>query len=100
MQPVFSPQIAAGKTTALVYTGGTEQRGPQNVNGGHTLMGHEIVKAIALRLGNAIFLISRLPGLIAHAHEERARQSPMRQIDPKDNDYDGSRERRLPEGRK
>jgi citrate synthase len=51
-------------------------------------------------LGNAIFLISRLPGLIAHAHEERARQAPMRQIDPKDHDYDGSATRRLPEGRK
>ena len=35
-------------------------------------------------LGNAIFMISRLPGLIAHAHEERTRQTPMRQIDPKD----------------
>ena len=46
--------LAAGKTTALFYTGGTEQRGPQNVNGGHTLMGREVVKAIALRLGNAI----------------------------------------------
>jgi creatinine amidohydrolase len=46
--------LAAGKTTALVYTGGTEQRGPQNVNGGHTLMGREVVKAIALKLGNAI----------------------------------------------
>ena len=51
-------------------------------------------------LGNAIFLISRLPGLIAHAHEERTRQSPMRQIDPKDYDYDGAGQRRLPEGRK
>jgi len=49
-------------------------------------------------LGNAIFLISRLPGLIAHAHEERARQAPMRQIDPKDHDYDGSGPRRLPGG--
>src|SRR5690349_23962837 len=46
--------LAAGKTTALVYTGGTEQRGPQNVNGGHTLMGREIVRTIAQRLGNAI----------------------------------------------
>ena len=54
----------------------------------------------AYELGNAIFLISRLPGLIAHAHEERTRQSPMRQIDPKDHDYDGARDRRLPEGRK
>jgi citrate synthase len=54
----------------------------------------------AYDLGNAIFLISRLPGLIAHAHEERTRQSPMRQIDPKDQAYDGARDRRLPEGRK
>jgi creatinine amidohydrolase len=43
-----------GKTTALVYNGGTEQRGPQNVNGGHTLMGHATVVAIAGKLGNAI----------------------------------------------
>jgi hypothetical protein len=46
--------LAAGKTTALVYNGGTEQRGPQNVNGGHTLMGREQVRDIALKLGNAI----------------------------------------------
>jgi creatinine amidohydrolase/Fe(II)-dependent formamide hydrolase-like protein len=52
--PEVKAAIAAGKTTALVYTGGTEQRGPQNVNGGHTLMGRATVKAIALKLGNAI----------------------------------------------
>ena len=45
-----------GKTTALIYFGGTESRGPQNVNGGHTIMGRAIVKAIAIRLGNAIAL--------------------------------------------
>jgi creatinine amidohydrolase len=54
--PEVKAALAAGKTTALVYTGGTEQRGPQNVNGGHTLMGREIVRTIALRLGNAIAL--------------------------------------------
>src|ERR1700688_3384577 len=43
-----------GKTTALVYNGGTEQRGPQNVNGGHNLMGRPTARAIALKLGNAI----------------------------------------------
>jgi len=52
--PEVKTALAAGKTTALFYTGGTEQRGPQNVNGGHTLMGRATVKAIALRLGNAI----------------------------------------------
>ena len=46
--------LADGKTTALFYTGGTEQRGPQNTNGGHTFMGRATVKAIALKLGNAI----------------------------------------------
>ncbi len=46
--------LAAGKTTALVYNGGTEQRGPQNVNGGHTLMAKATVIAIAEKLGNAI----------------------------------------------
>ncbi len=52
--PEVKAALAAGKTTALFYTGGTEQRGPQNVNGGHNLMGKATVKAIALRLGNAI----------------------------------------------
>jgi creatinine amidohydrolase/Fe(II)-dependent formamide hydrolase-like protein len=52
--PEVKAALAAGKTTALFYTGGTEQRGPQNVNGGHTLMGKATVRAIALRLGNAI----------------------------------------------
>jgi citrate synthase len=54
----------------------------------------------AYELGNAVFLISRLPGLIAHAHEEQMRQRPMRQIDPRDHDYDGSAARRVPETRK
>ncbi|MFL6759052.1 creatininase family protein [Sphingomonas sp.] len=48
--------IAAGKTTALIYTGGVEQRGPQSANGGHNFIAHETVEAIARKLGNAIFL--------------------------------------------
>jgi creatinine amidohydrolase/Fe(II)-dependent formamide hydrolase-like protein len=49
-------EIAAGKTTALIYTGGVEERGPQNANGGHNLIAHATVEAIARELGNAIFL--------------------------------------------
>ena len=52
--PEVKKAIQEGKTTALVYNGGTEQRGPQNVNGGHTLMARETVHAIAVKLGNAI----------------------------------------------
>jgi creatinine amidohydrolase len=52
--PEVKHAIEQGKTTALIYNGGTEQRGPQNVNGGHTLMGHATVIAIAEKLGNAL----------------------------------------------
>src|ERR1051326_6102253 len=52
--PEVKRALEQGKTTALIYNGGTEQRGPQNVNGGHTLMGHATVLAIAGKLGNAI----------------------------------------------
>src|SRR5262249_55593968 len=43
-----------GKINVIVYNGGTEQRGPQNVNGGHNLMARETARAIALKLGNAV----------------------------------------------
>jgi creatinine amidohydrolase/Fe(II)-dependent formamide hydrolase-like protein len=48
--------LADGKTTALIYTGGVEQRGPQDANGGHNEIAYGTVQAIAQRLGNAIFL--------------------------------------------
>lgn len=51
-------------------------------------------------VADALFIISRVPGLAAQALEERERHQPMRQIDPKDHTYDGPSERRLPERRK
>ncbi len=54
--PEVQKALADGKTTALIYTGGTEQRGPQNVNGGHNLMARYTAKAIAAKLGNAIVM--------------------------------------------
>jgi citrate synthase len=51
-------------------------------------------------LANALFMIARIPGLVAHANEERARQRPMRQINPQESLYDGPQPRRLPETRK
>jgi citrate synthase len=71
---------------------------PVNVDGAIAAISADL--GFAYELGNAMFLVSRLPGLIAHAHEERTRQAPMRQIDPKDHDYDGCGERRLPGTRK
>ncbi len=38
---------------------------------------------------NGLFMIARVPGLIAHALEEQARERPMRKIDPGGSEYDG-----------
>jgi creatinine amidohydrolase len=43
-----------GKITAIVYNGDTEQRGPQDVIGGHTIIAHDTANAIARKLGNAL----------------------------------------------
>ncbi len=43
-----------GKTTVLVFNGGTEQRGPQNAIGGHSFIARATAEGIARKLGNAI----------------------------------------------
>ena len=43
-----------GKTTVLIFNGGTEQRGPHAVLGGHTFMARRRAEAIARRLGDAL----------------------------------------------
>ncbi len=58
-----------GKTTALVFNGGTEQRGPQGVTGAHTFVAREVGIEIAHKLGNAI-LAPRLPYSLNRASAE------------------------------
>jgi len=41
------------------------------------------------RLGKGFFIISRIPGLIAHAYEEMTREKPMRQLGNNNYSYDG-----------
>jgi citrate synthase len=40
-------------------------------------------------IGNAFFIIARVPGLVAQIHEEQTRERPMRQIQPTEISYDG-----------
>ena len=49
---------------------------------------------------SVLFMVSCLPGIVAHAIEEQQRQPAMRQIDPSHHVYDGPDERRLPETRR
>ncbi|RPJ76940.1 MAG: citryl-CoA lyase [Acidobacteria bacterium] len=89
------------RTMERVLSGRTEVPGrplPLNVDGAIAAVCSDM--GFEPEVGNAMFIIARIPGLIAHATEERARQAPMRQIDPKDAQYDGPQPRRLPETRK
>lgn len=47
-------------------------------------------------IGNAFFIMARVPGLVAHVHEEKTRMKPMRRIDPVNYAYDGPADRKLP----
>jgi creatinine amidohydrolase/Fe(II)-dependent formamide hydrolase-like protein len=51
--PEVKHALQEGKTTALIINGGTEQRGPQGVNGAHTLIVRQPGHEIAVKLGNA-----------------------------------------------
>jgi citrate synthase len=51
-------------------------------------------------IGNGIFLIARVPGLLAHAAEERTREAPMRPLNVAEHRYDGPVRRRVPASRK
>lgn len=46
-------------------------------------------------LGNGFFIISRVAGLVAHVHEEKTREKPVRRISEDEVDYDGPKPRNL-----
>ena len=47
-------KMAAGVTSVLIVNGGTEERGPQNILGGHNIMARASAIDIARQLGNAL----------------------------------------------
>jgi citrate synthase len=71
---------------------------PVNIDGAIAAVCGDI--GIPAEIANALFIISRVPGIAAQAQEERQREHPMRQIDPKDHIYDGAAQRRMPEKRR
>lgn len=45
------------------------------------------------RVMNGLFMIARMPGLVAHVVEEQTREKPMRKINADEHEYDGPRAR-------
>jgi citrate synthase len=85
-------RIARGVEKALA-----EKQGkllPINVDGAIAALLCDL--GIPAEIGNAFFIISRVPGLVAHIHEEKTRMKPMRKIDPENYEYDGPPQRRVP----
>ena len=75
----------------------TERRGkplPINVDGAIAAVISDM--GFDWRLGKGFFIISRVPGLIAHAYEEMTREKPMRKLGPMPFEYDGPPERDIP----
>jgi citrate synthase len=66
---------------------------PINVDGAIAALLCEL--GIAPEIGNAFFIIARVPGLVAHIQEEWTRMRPMRKIHPQDFQYDGPEDREL-----
>jgi citrate synthase len=47
-------------------------------------------------LSNALFMVARITGILAHANEEIQEMQPMRRIDPVDHGYAGPANRVFP----
>lgn len=68
---------------------------PINVDGAIAALLLEM--GIAPELANSFFIMARVPGLVAHIHEEKTIQKPMRRIDPVNHVYTGESARDIPE---
>ena len=60
---------------------------PMNVDGGIAAVLCEM--GFPPEMGNGLFAIARVAGLVAHVTEEQARERPMRRIHPTAHEYDG-----------
>lgn len=87
------------ETCKCIESGLAKQLGkplPININGA--------IGAVLLELGfepalmNGFFMIARVPGLIAQAHEEMNREEKMRKIIPNAHEYDGPPRRNVTPG--
>jgi citrate synthase len=66
---------------------------PINIDGAMAAILCEIDFPIGL--ANAVFMVSRMTGILAHAYEEQEKMPPMRRIDPINHGYSGPSSRTL-----
>lgn len=84
---VNGPHMKAARAVETVFKGPGGPSLPMNVDGAIAAILGDL--GFEPRAMNGLFMIARLPGLIAHALEEQAREKPMRVVDPVNHEYDG-----------
>ncbi len=96
----FADELGLGDTWVRLLTGlkdgiqkSTGENIPINVDGAVGAL--LLVLEIAPELANSFFIMARVPGLVAHIHEEKTIQRPMRRIDPVNHIYTGKGKRSL-----
>jgi citrate synthase len=84
-------EAAQAISRALKRTTGKDL--PINIDGATAAILCEI--GFPASLSNALFMVARITGILAHANEEITRMPPMRRIDPVNHSYDGPSARDL-----
>ena len=87
--------LAAAEALELALTRAVGKPMPINIDGAMAAILGEV--GFPSDLGNAVFIASRIAGILAHANEERQTMTPMRRIDPMNHSYCGPSVRSLPQ---
>lgn len=85
--------LGAADAIARALNRSTQKDIPVNIDGAVAAILCEI--DFPCDLSNALFMVARLTGILAHANEEITKMPRMRVIDPVDYSYDGPAEREL-----
>jgi citrate synthase len=93
---VKGDHLAAATSVEAALTRSVGRPVPINIDGAIAALLGEV--GFPSDLGNALFISSRLAGILAHANEERRTMAPMRRVDPVDHVYQGPDPRPLSPG--
>jgi citryl-CoA lyase len=91
---VGGDHLAAADALEASLTRAVGKPMPTNIDGVMAAILNEV--GFPSDLGNALFIVSRLAGILAHANEERQTMSPMRRVDPMNHTYCGPDRRAVP----
>ncbi len=91
---VTGDHLAAAAALEAALTHALGKPMPINIDGVMAAILNEV--GFPSDLGNALFIASRLAGILAHAAEERQTMTPMRRVDPMDHAYRGPDHRAVP----